>query len=40
MVTDGESVLGIPDTEVGEPGTLRVLAILSTYEWHQPATVG
>lgn len=40
IVTDGESVLGIPDTEVGESGTLRVVARLSTYEWHQPATLG
>lgn len=33
--TDGESVLGAPDTELGEGGTLRWVARLSTYE--QPA---
>lgn len=33
--TDGDSVLGTPDTELGEGGTLRWVARLSTYE--QPA---
>jgi len=33
--TDGDSVLGTPDTELGEGGTLRWVARVSTYE--QPA---
>lgn len=39
-VTDGESVLGIPDAERGESGTLRLVTRLSTCERHQPATLG
>jgi len=36
--TDGESVLGIPDTERGESGTVRFVARLSTCERHQPVS--
>ena len=35
--TDGDSVLGTPDTEPGEAGTLRWVTRLSTYERQQPA---
>ena len=36
--TDGESVLGRPDTERGESGTVRVVTRLSTYKRHQQAS--
>ena len=36
--TDGESVLGIPDTERGESGTARLVARLSTCKRHQQAS--
>ena len=34
--TEGESVLGIPDTEIGESGTVRLVMRLSTYERCEP----
>jgi len=40
IATDGESVLGIPDTERGESGTVRVVERLSTCKRYQPATLG
>jgi len=37
---EGDSVLGMPDTELGESGTVRLLIRLSTYERQWPATLG
>ena len=38
IATDGESVLGIPETERGESGTVRLVERLSTCKRHQPTS--